>query len=576
MKISFRALFLVGFGLLFAGFLTTALLPYVNAGKDSRKLRTTALPGAAATAGTTTVAINELDADQVGADAGEFVELKTQPGASLNGYVLVFYNGSNDLSYAAFDLDGLTADANGFVVLGNTAVPGVDVIFAGDGLQNGQDAVALYVGDATSFPNNTPVTTTNIVDAVVYDTSDADDPGLLALLNAGPAQVQIDENGAGTGTTNSVRRCSAALRDGRAFSIGLPTPNAANSNCPNGKVDLNGDGRTDYVIARPLGVGLTGASQDRRASPFGGTMRERLRNLGKSAGQNSLQAGGNVIQWWGLNSSDLGVTGVELGDPSQFDAPLTADFDGDGKDDMTVWRPVTEGAYFFSINSSDFTLRQTGFGQEFDNPYAVGDYDGDGVDDPAVYRCPQDAPGTCYFYYRPSSIPNPGDWAVAWGFGQGFDFLPFPGDFNGDGKRDFAVQAESPNNPNNGIFYITLNGSFQFSAIEWGLFTDRLVSGDFDGDGKSDITVTRVDANDVLWWYVLEQDGGTRFVPWGDGLDFETPGDYDGDGRDDFAIYRWNATDSTFWVQPANGSSHFAVTWGQPGDYPVSYFFVGQ
>ena len=143
---------------------------------------------------TATVVINELDSDQAGTDAAEFVEL-FDGGAgntSLTGMVVVFYNGSNDLSYAAFDLDGYSTDASGYFVLGNTGVPGVDLVFAGNFLQNGQDAVALYNGDATSFPNGTAVTTTNLVDALVYDTSDADDPGLLVLLNAG--QPQVDEN----------------------------------------------------------------------------------------------------------------------------------------------------------------------------------------------------------------------------------------------------------------------------------------------------------------------------------------------------------------------------------------------
>lgn len=84
-------------------------------------------------------------------------------------------------------------------------MPGVDKVFPNDSLQNGQDAVALYVGSASDFPANTPVTTANLVDAIVYDTSDADDPGLLVLLNVG--QPQVDENGGGSGTTHSNQRC---------------------------------------------------------------------------------------------------------------------------------------------------------------------------------------------------------------------------------------------------------------------------------------------------------------------------------------------------------------------------------
>ena len=54
------------------------------------------------------ILINEIDADTPGTDSAEFVEL-TDGGVgntALDGLVLVFYNGSNDQSYAAFDLDG--------------------------------------------------------------------------------------------------------------------------------------------------------------------------------------------------------------------------------------------------------------------------------------------------------------------------------------------------------------------------------------------------------------------------------------------------------------------------------------
>ncbi|HYM80897.1 MAG TPA: hypothetical protein VEY91_05745 [Candidatus Limnocylindria bacterium] len=179
------------------------------------------------------VRINELDSDQVGADAGEFVELFDGGvgNTSLTGLVLVFYNGSNDLSYAAFDLDGQTTNASGYWTLGNVGVPGVDLTFANDNLQNGADAVALYTGDASAFPTNTPVTTTaNLLDAIVYDTADADDPGLLVLLNAG--QPQVDENGGGNGTGHSNQRCpngSGGLRNTTSYLQATPTPDASNA-----------------------------------------------------------------------------------------------------------------------------------------------------------------------------------------------------------------------------------------------------------------------------------------------------------------------------------------------------------
>ncbi len=74
----------------------------------------------------------------------------------LDGLTVVFYNGNGDTSYNAFDLDGYTTDINGFFVLGNSSVsPPPGIVFPGNGLQNGADAVALYLGDATDFPNGT-------------------------------------------------------------------------------------------------------------------------------------------------------------------------------------------------------------------------------------------------------------------------------------------------------------------------------------------------------------------------------------------------------------------------------------
>ncbi|MFN0111172.1 MAG: Calx-beta domain-containing protein [Blastocatellia bacterium] len=180
------------------------------------------------------IIINEIDSDTPSTDAAEFVELYDGGSGNnpLTGLVLVFYNGSNDLSYFAVDLTGST-NASGYYTVGNSGVAGVDQVFAGNTLQNGQDAVALYFGSAASFPNNTPVTTANLIDAIVYDTADADDPGLLALLNT--SQPQVDENATpngGAGDTNSNQRCpngTGGERNTTTYTQRVPTPDGVNT-----------------------------------------------------------------------------------------------------------------------------------------------------------------------------------------------------------------------------------------------------------------------------------------------------------------------------------------------------------
>ncbi|MFZ4707562.1 MAG: chitobiase/beta-hexosaminidase C-terminal domain-containing protein, partial [Bacteroidales bacterium] len=176
--------------------------------------------------------INELDADTPGADIAEFIELYDGGigSSDLSGLVVVLYNGSNDLSYAAYDLDGFSTDANGYFVIGNTGVAGVDITFASNFLQNGADAVALYQANGTDFPNGAALTMTGLLDALVYDTDDADDAGLLTLLNAG--QSQINENSNLNMANHSLQRLpngTGGLRNTATYNLTIPTPSAENN-----------------------------------------------------------------------------------------------------------------------------------------------------------------------------------------------------------------------------------------------------------------------------------------------------------------------------------------------------------
>ncbi|MFC4634449.1 T9SS type A sorting domain-containing protein [Dokdonia ponticola] len=179
------------------------------------------------------VIINELDADTAGTDTMEFVELYDGGvgNTSLDGMVLVFYNGSNNLSYATYDLDGQTTNAGGYFVIGNADVPNVSIVIPSNGLQNGADAVALYTGDGTDFPNGSAVTTTNLLDALVHDTNDSDDAELLVLLNAG--EPQVNEDAAGDKDAHSVQRFangSGGARNTSTYVSAIPTPGASNTN----------------------------------------------------------------------------------------------------------------------------------------------------------------------------------------------------------------------------------------------------------------------------------------------------------------------------------------------------------
>ncbi|MDB9525162.1 ubiquitin-like protein [Oscillatoria sp. CS-180] len=177
---------------------------------------------------TASIFINEADADTPGSDAAEFTELYDGGvgNTPLDGLAIVFFNGTDDASYEAFDLDGFSTDADGFFVLGNPGVANVDLTFDPGGtgsLQNGADAIALYRADAIDFPNDTPVTTTGLLDAIIYGTGDVDDAGLLAGLGQ---STQFDENANGNQSDESNSR----VPDGTGpFQTQAPTPGTANS-----------------------------------------------------------------------------------------------------------------------------------------------------------------------------------------------------------------------------------------------------------------------------------------------------------------------------------------------------------
>lgn len=154
------------------------------------------------------VVISELDSDNPGGDTLEFVELHSDsPNFSLDGYVLVFFNGTSSgtgtSSYLAIDLDGYTTDPNGNFVIGNAAVsPSPTIVVPGNTIQNGPDGVALYLGNDTDFPVGTLAISTNLVNALAYTNNSTQATGLMAAWGI---SICVNENVNGSGTTQSIQ-----------------------------------------------------------------------------------------------------------------------------------------------------------------------------------------------------------------------------------------------------------------------------------------------------------------------------------------------------------------------------------
>ena len=177
------------------------------------------------------VVINELDADTPGSDELEFVELKSvTPNFPLDGYVLVFFNETNSLSYFTIDLDGYTTDSNGIALFGNNLVsPAPLRTFSNSSIQNGPDVVALYLGNASDFPytsyptaSGTLATANNLIDAIAYRTvnNQGNPVNLMAILGLTSC---INENLNGMNISHSIQR----KNDG-TYEVKIPTPGVNN------------------------------------------------------------------------------------------------------------------------------------------------------------------------------------------------------------------------------------------------------------------------------------------------------------------------------------------------------------
>ncbi len=245
---------------------------------------------------------------------------------------------------------------------------------------------------------------------------------------------------------------------------------------------------------------------------------------------------------WFIDRSAAGFTVVNWGLSTDITAP--GDFDGDGKTDIAVYRP--ENGIWFVINSSDGKFQFTKFGLNEDKPVAA-DYDGDGKTDIAVYR-----PSDGIWYINQSR-----DGFTAMKFGISTD-VPASADFDGDGKTDIAVYRS-------GMWYINQSGG-GIRYVQFGLKDDKIVPGDYDGDRKDDVAVYRP-SNGV--WYILLSSGTIQIERFGIAADVPAPGDYDGDGKTDIAVYR----DGMWYINQSGGGIRY-IKFGMTADKPIPNGYI--
>jgi hypothetical protein len=225
--------------------------------------------------------------------------------------------------------------------------------------------------------------------------------------------------------------------------------------------------------------------------------------------------------------------------------------------DLAIWRP-SSGNWTMYDGTNDVTGEGTTYqwGATGDVP-TPGDYDADGKTDFAVFR-----PSNTFWYISNSSNAS----VTYFAYGSSSD-IPAPADYDGDGKTDVAAFR-----PSDGNWYIIPSSTGTSNApFTFGQSGDIPAPADYDGDGKADICYWRYGTTSQFH-IKRSSDGQTQTVDLGSAsTDKPVSADYDGDGKADFALLGGNV----WTILQSSTNTITTVTWGSSGDVPVQNDFDG-
>ncbi len=321
----------------------------------------------------------------------------------------------------------------------------------------GTGGVDLYVSTRTD-PNNDLGWTAPVNLGPVVNSTLADQNANYFVNPATGAGTLFFASDRSSGTTG-VKDIFQSTRNADG-TFNVPTiVNELNSPADEARTAISRDGLEIFLSSSRLSTVFATFVSTRASisSPWNAPVPLNGLNSGGSAAQPALSADGTVLYFTSNRTGGSGNGDLYSVTRGAVNRTVAGDFDGDGRSDISIFRPSDGSWWIMQSGTNTLSVRQFGV---VGDKVVTGDYDGDGRTDLGLFR-PSDR--NWYIHRSSDNVVSVTNW------GLGTD-RPVPGDYDGDGRTDIGVYRD-------GVWYIIFSSTGLTTYFTFGVSSDIPITG---------------------------------------------------------------------------------------------------